>query len=86
MKFLLDENFPKSVAWGLKEKGHEVLDLRSVGLLGASDTVVAEMAINEGAMILTTDRDFLANVCEEHWKNRVFQLRDSTWLAKPPVS
>ena len=120
MKFLLDENFPKSVAWALKEKGHGVLDLRSTGLLGASDTVVAEMAINEGAMILTTDRDFfhsfpnvyaehsgvvvialrqpsreaitqrlewfLANVCEEHWKNRVFQPRDSTWLAKPPVS
>ncbi len=46
MKFLLDENFPKSVAWALKEKGHEVVDLRSIGLLGASDTVVAEMAIN----------------------------------------
>ncbi len=29
---------------------------------------------------------FLANVCEGHWKNRVFQLRDGTWLAKPPIS
>jgi predicted nuclease of predicted toxin-antitoxin system len=69
VKFLLDENFPKSVAWALKEKGHDVLDLRSVGLLGASDTVVAWMAMNEGAMILTTDRDFFRsfpNVYAEH--------------------
>ncbi len=120
MRFLLDENFPRSVAAILLERGHETVDLRSVGLLGASDTVVAEKAIETSAVILTTDRDFfhtfpnfyaehpgvvvialrqpsrdritqrlewfLDNVREEHWKNRVFQLRDTTWLTRPPIS
>ncbi len=42
MKFLLDENFPRSVTAFLEEKGHEVIDLRVIGLLGASDAVIAE--------------------------------------------
>jgi predicted nuclease of predicted toxin-antitoxin system len=120
VRFLLDENFPRSVATILLERAHETLDLRSVGLLGASDAVVAEKAIEAGAVILSTDRDFfhtipsfyaehpgvvvialrqpsrariterlewfLHNVSEEHWRNRVFQLRDTTWLARPPIS
>jgi hypothetical protein len=28
---------------------------------------------------------FLANVSEDQWKNRVFQLRDTTWLTRPPI-
>ena len=120
MRFLLDENFPRSVTAFLEEKGHEVVDLRVIGLLGASDTVIAEKAIEVGAVVLTTDRDFfhtfpnvypahsgvlvialrqpnrslitqklewfLANVCEDHWKDRVFQLRDTTWLTRPPIA
>ncbi len=119
MRFLLDENFPRSVAAVLSEKGHEAVDLRSIGLLGASDALVAERAIEMNAVILTTDRDFfhtfpniyaehcgvvvialrqlsrglitqrlewfLENVREEHWRNRVFQLRDTTWLTRPPI-
>ena len=120
MRFLLDENFPKSVIPLLSESGHEVIELRSVGLLGASDALIAEKAIEAGAVILTTDRDFfhtvpntfaehpgvvviavrqpsrsliterlrwfLSNVDERHWKNRVFQLRDTTWLTRPPIA
>ena len=120
MRFLLDENFSRSVAAILLERGRGTVDLRSVGLLGASDAGVAEKAIEAGAVILTTDRDFfhtfpniyaehsgvvvialrqpsrdritqrlewfLDNVREEHWKNRVFQLRDTTWLTRPPIA
>ena len=45
------------------------MDLRSVGLLGASDAVVAENAIEADAVILTTDRDFFhtfPNIYAEH--------------------
>ena len=103
----------------LLEKGHEAIDLRSLGLLGASDADLAERAIEADAVLLTTDRDFfhtlpnlypqhsgvvvialsqpsrvlisgrlswfLDNVPERHWKNRVFQLRDKAWLARPPI-
>ena len=58
MRFLLDENFPKSVIPLLAERGDEVIELRSVGLLGASDALIAQKAIETGAVILTTDRDF----------------------------
>ena len=119
MKFLLDENFPRSVTAFLEKKGHEVIDLGVIGLLGASDAVIAEKAIEAGAVVLTTDRDFfhtfpnvyptqfgvvvialrqpnrsliaqklewfLANVSEDQWKDRVFQLRDTTWLTRPPI-
>lgn len=119
MRFLLDENFPRSVTALLEEKNHEVIDLGAIGLLGASDALIAEKAIEAGAVILTTDRDFfhtfpslhlrhsgvvvvalrqpnrnlitqklewfLANVSEDHWKDRVFQLRDTNWLVKPPI-
>jgi predicted nuclease of predicted toxin-antitoxin system len=120
VRFLLDENFPRSVTAILLERGHETVDLRSIGLLGASDTIVTEKAIEADAVILTTDRDFfhtfpnfyaehpgvvvialrqpsralntqrlewfLDNVREEHWRNRVFQLRDTTWLVRPSIS
>ena len=47
MKFLLDENFPRSVTAFLEEKGHEVIDLRVIGLLGASDAVIAEKRLKQ---------------------------------------
>lgn len=58
MRFLLDENFPRSVKAFLEERNHEVIALRAIRLLGASDAVIAEKAIEAGAVILTTDRDF----------------------------
>ena len=59
---MLDENFPKSVIPLLLEGGHEVIELRSLGLLGASDALIAGRAIDAGAVILTTDRDFFHTV------------------------
>ena len=119
MRFLLDENFPRSVIPFLQGKGHEVIDLRELGLLGASDQLIAQKAIERCAMVLTTDRDFfhtlpglypvhfgvvvialrqpnraqiiqklewfLAHVGVEHWSNRVFQLRDTNWMTRPPI-
>jgi hypothetical protein len=28
---------------------------------------------------------FLAHVGVEHWSNRVFQLRDTNWMTRPPI-
>jgi predicted nuclease of predicted toxin-antitoxin system len=58
MKFLLDENFPKSIIPILRENGHQALDFREVGVIGAPDEDVIMLAIEEEAVILTTDRDF----------------------------
>ncbi|PTX95353.1 hypothetical protein DB345_13840 [Spartobacteria bacterium LR76] len=58
MIFLLDENFPRSASGFLEEQGHEVYDIRSLGLRGAADTKIVSEALELGAVILTTDRDF----------------------------
>lgn len=58
MKFLLDENFPKAARAVLEDRGHVVLDFRRIGELGATDDAVMRAAIEAGAAILTTDRDF----------------------------
>ena len=58
MKFLLDENFPLSVAGIVEDAGHEVLDFSSVCDFGANDEAVFAEAQKLGAVILTSDRDF----------------------------
>jgi hypothetical protein len=37
------------------------------------------------AAILSRLQWFLRHVPEAQWSGRTFQLRDSTWLAKPPI-
>ena len=56
MKFLLDENFPKSAQIVLEKMGHEVIDIRGTADEGADDTILFEIAQTEGAVIITTFR------------------------------
>ncbi len=58
MKFLLDENFPKSAVELINKRGHESYDPRGTELKGCNDIVLVEEARRRGAIILTTDRDF----------------------------
>ena len=58
MKFYLDKNFPKAACALLKNLGHEWIDQRGTQLEGCSDNRLAEEATAQGAVILTTDRDF----------------------------
>lgn len=119
MKFILDENFPKSAQQLLKKYGHEAFDLQKLLLNGKSDEEILKRAICERAIVLTTDRDFfhtlqfvypnhsgmviialrqpsrqsilkklewfLTNVPPKEWPMRAFQLRDTTWMASPPI-
>ena len=58
MRFLLDENFPKSARLLLETLSHEVIDFRIEGNVGADDSEVINLAIERSAVILSTDRDF----------------------------
>ena len=62
MKFLLDENFPKSAEKLLLELGHQVIDIRGTELQGIDDFHLFEVAQENGAILLTTDRDFYHTV------------------------
>jgi predicted nuclease of predicted toxin-antitoxin system len=58
LKFVIDEDMPRSTVKVLKAKGYEVLDVRDCGLRGKSDDEVFEFAQKEKAVILTGDIGF----------------------------
>ena len=62
MKFLIDENFPRSAVGVLEDFGHEAIFIDEVGDFGDEDEKVFSAAQRLGAVILTSDRDFYHTV------------------------
>lgn len=58
LKFVIDEDMPRSTARIPKARGYEVLDVRDCGLRGKSDEEVFKFAQKEKAIILTGDLGF----------------------------
>jgi predicted nuclease of predicted toxin-antitoxin system len=117
MKFFFDENFPKAAGLLLAARGHKWFDIRGTEQEGAGDTAIFGLAQEEGAVFLTTDRDFfhtVPHVVKSHhgvvvvallqpnrqailrrveWfldhfedsdmRDRVFELRDRTYVVFP---
>ena len=66
MNFLFDENFPRSARTLIESLGHSVIDFREEGIKGSSDEVVMTMAIEQSAVVLTTDRDFFHTIGRQY--------------------
>ena len=60
IRFHLDENFPGAIAQGLRRLGIDVTTSAEAGLMAATDLEHASFARNQGRVIFTQDRDFLA--------------------------
>jgi predicted nuclease of predicted toxin-antitoxin system len=58
LKFVVDEDMPRSTTRTLKTKGYEVSDVRDCGLRGGSDEEVFKLAQREKAVLLTGDLEF----------------------------
>ena len=58
MKFLIDEDLPRSTGRILSEKGFHVVDVRDIGLRGATDEDIFQKAIQIKATIITADVGF----------------------------
>jgi len=58
MRFVIDEDMPRSVGPALAELGHEVLDVREQDLRGASDEQVLRFAQQREACLITEDLGF----------------------------
>lgn len=58
LKFVIDEDMPRSTAKVLKDRGYEALDVRDLGLRGKSDDEIFKFAQKEKAVILTGDLGF----------------------------
>ena len=58
LRFLLDECMPVYIRTLLRERGHEVFDPREMGMRGADDESLLEIAARERQIIVTRDLDF----------------------------
>ena len=58
LKFLVDADMPKSSKEVIQEFGHEVIDVRDIGLRSAPDQRIIEYAFSNGCIIVTKDLDF----------------------------
>ena len=61
MKFLVDEDLPRSVGPFIRALGHDAEDVRDVGLRGASDPQIAAYAQINKLCLITADGGF-ANI------------------------
>lgn len=61
LRFLVDEDLPRSTAHALREAGYEAEDVRDLGLSGHTDREVFERAQSLSAAVLSGDSDF-ANI------------------------
>lgn len=58
MRFLVDEDLPRSTGDLLRGYGHEAVDVRDIGLRGAKDPQIASYAQKGGLCLVTGDFDF----------------------------
>ncbi len=58
MRFLVDEDLPRSVSLLLRQYGHDAVDVRDIGLRGASDVDIAAYAEKNRLCLLTGDMGF----------------------------
>ena len=58
IRFLIDEDLPRSTAKLLREAGFESADVRDIGLRGAEDDVIYDRAKKENYIIISGDLGF----------------------------
>ena len=58
MRFLVDEDLPRSTGDLLRWYGHEAVDVRDIGLRGAKDPQIASYAQRGELCLVTGDFDF----------------------------
>ena len=58
MKFIIDEDLPRSSTKVLKDAGFEVIDVRDIGLKGTQDNFILDYAITAKATVITADIGF----------------------------
>jgi len=66
VKILVDENIPVICVERLREKGHEVADIRGTAEEGLSDERLWEKAQRESRLLVTTDKGFARRRYRKH--------------------
>jgi predicted nuclease of predicted toxin-antitoxin system len=58
VRFLVDESLPRAVTRALLQAGHDVLDVRDIGLRGMNDSIIADRARSDSRVLVAGDTDF----------------------------
>lgn len=58
MTYLVDANLSPAVAGALNDAGFEVIHVREVGLVSASDGEIADFALSRALTVISADSDF----------------------------
>jgi len=56
--FVVDESLPRAVTRAFAAAGHDVVDVRDIGLRGAPDEAIAAHANAHGRIVVSGDLDF----------------------------
>lgn len=59
MNFLVDAQLPPALCRWLNARGHDCHHVSDYGLTGASDSIIAQQAVTDGAILISKDEDFL---------------------------
>ena len=86
MRFLVDQNIPVSAANALTARGHDVAHVRDVLRQDSPDQLIAYLAIRDGYVVLTHDKDFKnINALAPHGYKRQMKLADRIILGPTSV-
>jgi predicted nuclease of predicted toxin-antitoxin system len=66
MTFFLDENFPRTALAHMQTKGHNASHALDAFPPGTSDDKLFALAQEQGAIFVTTDKDFFTRF---HWRS-----------------
>jgi predicted nuclease of predicted toxin-antitoxin system len=75
MKILVDENIPRMTVTALQKLGHEVNDIRGSGKQGVTDAALWAIALNDGRLLITTDKGFARHRRDVHFGILIVRLR-----------
>jgi len=82
MQLLLDEGLPRSLVQVLSRFDLKALHVADIGLLGAPDTEILEMACTQGLVIVTLDADFhMLLATRSATKPSVIRIREEGYRA-----
>lgn len=62
MRFLVDAQLPPALARFLGDAGHQAEHVYDIGMSAASDRIIWDYALQNGAVLITKDEDFVSLV------------------------
>lgn len=75
MKILVDENIPRVTVETLRNRGHDVFDIRETEQKGVKDPEIWERCQQEGRLLVTTDAGFTQYRHNPHFGVLIVRLR-----------